>query len=150
MAADAVQGAEAIRARCRMTEGWWLTCGNPAAMLRALWEEPSDRKLRLYGCACCRRIWHWLQDERSRQALEFLEDELSGSLNRNCRVAALALASEAREVVVNLAYANGQDVFHPTVYAANAVHSLAFFSSGRAAAIDTANECAKTVAAVED
>ncbi len=48
-----------------MTEGEWLTSTDPAAMLRGLElplelpqgrsRFPSDRKLRLFACACCRQ-----------------------------------------------------------------------------------------------
>ena len=59
-----------------MTEQEWLACDDPAAMLEFVTghnanlaegvgggQPVSDRKLRLFACACCRQAWHLLRDD---------------------------------------------------------------------------------------
>lgn len=55
-----------------MTEGEWLTSTDPKAMLDDSRGNASHRKLRLFACACCRRVWDWL-DEKGRRAIETSE-----------------------------------------------------------------------------
>ena len=56
-----------------MTEEEWLACADPAAMLRRLGAKISNRKLRLFACACCRRVWNFVRDDRLKAALDILE-----------------------------------------------------------------------------
>ena len=58
-----------------MTESDWLSATEPEAMLDFLRSsgKASERKLRLFTCACCRRVWHLLADERSREAIRIAE-----------------------------------------------------------------------------
>src|SRR5262249_34211997 len=43
-------------------------------------DKATDRKLRLFSCACCRRIWHLLTDERSQQAIVVTEEYVDGKV----------------------------------------------------------------------
>lgn len=52
-----------------MTEQKWMECTDPGPMLEFLRGKVSDRKFRLFSCACVRRqVWHIL-DMRGRGAI---------------------------------------------------------------------------------
>lgn len=56
----------------------WLRGNRPYLMLRLLPGRPSERKLRLFACACVRQVWHLLREPRSRRAVEMAERYADG------------------------------------------------------------------------
>src|SRR5688572_14062550 len=65
-----------------MDETAWIESVDPHAMLAFLQERglATPRKLRLFSCACCRRIWRLLQNEGSRRAVATAEQFADGKL----------------------------------------------------------------------
>jgi len=62
-----------------MTEDQWLfPTTDVHAMLGFARSKTSDRKLRLYACACIRAGWSWVTDEGSRQAVAIVEWDADG------------------------------------------------------------------------
>lgn len=53
-----------------MKEKQWLTTKKLEPMLKFLSKRSSDRKLRLFACACCRRIGRFLTQTDARTAVE--------------------------------------------------------------------------------
>jgi hypothetical protein len=66
-----------------MTEPEWLDCTDPMLILEYLPESATDRKLRLFAVACCRRIWHLLREAGSREAVAIAEQDAEGFIGRN-------------------------------------------------------------------
>jgi len=61
-----------------MEEAEWLASDDARPMLEHLRSKASDSKLRLWGCACCRSVWHLLPGEWSRHAVEVAERYVDG------------------------------------------------------------------------
>jgi hypothetical protein len=64
-----------------MTETEWLACDDPEVMLHACDTQNHDRKLRLFGCACCLRVWHLIPDEGSKNKVIASEQFADGILS---------------------------------------------------------------------
>ena len=60
-----------------MTEAEWNACSDPTPMLAFLRGKASDRKLRLFACACCRTVWPAVS-EVFREAIRAAEEHADG------------------------------------------------------------------------
>jgi hypothetical protein len=56
-----------------MTEAEWLACTDPLDMVNAVGDRLTERKLRLFLVACCRRLSQVLKERRLREAVETAE-----------------------------------------------------------------------------
>jgi hypothetical protein len=65
-----------------MKEESWISCTDPNAMMEFLRRRASHRKLRLFACACCRRIRSLLRVKKSHQVLEACEQYADGKISR--------------------------------------------------------------------
>jgi hypothetical protein len=65
-----------------MTEQEWLKATDPQAMLEFLRGKASERKLRLFACACCRQLDPTLSDETVRTAIEVTEQWVDGTASQ--------------------------------------------------------------------
>jgi hypothetical protein len=64
-----------------MTEAEWRECADPVRMLQFLRGRASDRKDRLFLCACARRVWHLLTPAE-RQQVDASEGYADGLIGR--------------------------------------------------------------------
>ena len=82
----------------KMTENEWLEGSDPEEMLVGLTEfQPSDRKVRLFMCACCRLIWQLFSDDRCRKAVEVAERYADGLASEDERQEADEAAATAAD-----------------------------------------------------
>jgi hypothetical protein len=80
---------------CDMTDEEWLSCKDLFLMLRFLQWKLSDRKLRLFAVACCRRHWDLFVEPHARRAVEVAEQFADGMATEKEREAAHAVSEEA-------------------------------------------------------
>jgi hypothetical protein len=65
-----------------MTEAEWLAATDSVPMEVFLRRATSDRKMRLFACACCRAFWPAFTDPRSRRSIELAERFADGLVDR--------------------------------------------------------------------
>lgn len=114
-----------------MTEDEWLASGDPALMLTFLKRKGSQRKRRLFAVECCRRVWDYASDERSRNAVVVAEQFADGLANGSRLEAAQKEAKRA-----------SQQAYDPTAW-------LCAFSAVKYAG-DAANQYHCVVSAFEE
>jgi hypothetical protein len=105
-----------------MTEADWLTCSSEPLRFLAREGRTSDRKLRLFGVACCRWIWNRFTGT-SRDAVEVVEryadrQASDAELDEAHRNAEQALLSVPEKDIPDAAYA----AFHATYHERFADH----------------------------
>ena len=82
-----------------MTEVEWLTCVDREQMIEAVKERLTLRKARLLGCACVRRVWDLVLDDRTRRAVAVGERYADGAaLEGELADAARAVEDHLREL----------------------------------------------------
>jgi len=61
-----------------MTEAEWMVCDDSSSMWDFMQGKASGRKLRLFGCACCRRVWELMPNVFCTRAVVFAEFTADG------------------------------------------------------------------------
>ena len=87
-----------------MDEARWLRCTDPGPMLELVRGKVSERKLRLFGCACCRRLFPLFTDPRGPAAVEVVEHYADGLASRTEMAQAEQAASDARGLTLGQAF----------------------------------------------
>jgi hypothetical protein len=80
-----------------MTEQEWLVATNPRKMLAYLKSRASDRKVRLFACACCRRVWSHVLPPSVQELVEVAEQYAEGAVDAAGLSAALQATIDGGE-----------------------------------------------------
>jgi hypothetical protein len=93
-----------------MTEQEWLEGDNPLKMVESRRSGlANERKLRLFGCACCRRVWGRLPGQASRDAVAVAERYADGLATRkDLKAAWLACGGDAPTTTLDPAHTAAQ------------------------------------------
>jgi hypothetical protein len=105
-----------------MTEVEWLSCANPEPMLAFIQGKVSERKLRLFAVACCRKAWRLIPELPFRITVEESERLADGLTSAEAVAAAYTTAWNALSRINHTGYARDDAVTEAcwaTVYAAS-------------------------------
>jgi hypothetical protein len=114
-----------------VTEVDWLRATDPGPMLSFLNGRVSDRKLRLFGCSCCRHIWHLMPDDLCRRAIVAAEEFADGlatveewrHASEAAEAAIVTATTDANMDAADAATDAAKDVYNAAVAAAWAIVS---------------------------
>jgi hypothetical protein len=120
-----------------MDEAAWLACTDPTTMLAFLNQigGASNRKVRLFACTCCRRVWNILSDKRSQIAVGVAERYADGevefeewfSTHHAASVAHLDIrAADLKAAVVFSPFSPTATNFYATLAPSHALNESAF------------------------
>jgi hypothetical protein len=143
--------AQSWLVRTARTDEEWHSSSDPALLLESVRDAASGRKLRLFACACCRRIWDLLPDGPHRRLVEVIEACADGRAS----AAELTVATAAGDEEEKHVSAGAEDAEHDPLLgpqlgaAAKAVWAvrIAAHSPARGdvfeVALDAARSCAE-------
>jgi hypothetical protein len=118
-----------------MTPEEWERCTDPQELLRFLRAKASERKLRLFAVACCRRLWPWIGDgSRARAAVETAERFADGACSaEELRAAEAGVSREVIEWENWVPYESADKGSLEATHAALAATDVGWHAAGTAA-----------------
>jgi hypothetical protein len=98
-----------------LTEEDWQGYPHTATLVDFLGDKGTERQWRRFMIACCRRIWHLIQDDRSRRAIEVATRHVDGSATDEELAEAAEDAKEAETAARRAAWtAEAEEKFRMT------------------------------------
>jgi hypothetical protein len=109
---------------------WRAETAAPDIMLKFVRETISDRKLRLFAVACCRRIWHLISSEQGRNAVEVAERFAEGTATLGkLKAARLTAGRSGVTVAKNVAVESALTAAKRTAWEAQVLAAVAAYEA---------------------